>query len=107
VPRDGRGPVARVQIQQPDNLTWASDGRLLVASHTGSIGDMLACNDLEGAACPMSFAIVAIDPESMATEVVFENAGAPMGAGTAALERNGELFIGSFAGDRIIRVPRS
>jgi hypothetical protein len=107
ITRDGSRRSASVDVSQPDNLTWASDGRLLVASHTGSIGEMLACNDLEGAACPMSFAIVAIDPESMATEVVFENAGAPMGAGTAALERNGELFIGSFAGDRIIRVPRS
>ena len=104
VTRDGSRPPASVAIARPDNLTWAGDGRLLVASHTGSIGDMLACSDLGGGACPLAFAIVAIDPESMATEVIFENEGAPMGAGTAAIERNGELFIGSFAGDRIIRL---
>jgi len=107
VTRDGSSRGASVPIPSPDNLTWASDGRLLVASHTGSLSEMMACNDLDGGACPMAFQIVAIHPETLETEVVFENEGAPMGAGTAAIERNGELFIGSFAGDRIIRVPAS
>ena len=107
VTRDGSRPAASVPIRLPDNLTWARDGRLLVASHTGSFADMMACDGLEEGACPMAFAIVAIDPETLETEVLFENSGAPMGAGTAAIERNGELLIGSFPGDRIIRVPAS
>ena len=36
---------------------------------------------------------------------MFANEGAPMGAGTVALEVGDELLIASFAGDRIIRVP--
>ena len=101
---DGSEPPASVEVSLPDNLTWASDGRLLVASHIGTLAEMMACNGLEpGTACGLAFQIVAIDPESLETEVVFENAGPPMGAGTVAVERDGELFIGSFAGDRLIR----
>ncbi len=105
VARDGSEPPASVEIASPDNITWASDGRLLVASHLGSIGDMLSCTDLEEGACPLEFAIVPLDPESMQTEIVFRNEGAPMGAGTVAIQLGDELFIGSFAGDRIIRTP--
>jgi hypothetical protein len=31
--------------------------------------------------------------------------GPPMGAGTVALQRGGNLYIGSYVGDRIIRLP--
>ena len=106
VARDGSEPPASAEVPLPDNLSWSSDGRLLVASHTGTLADMMACSGIEpGTACGMAFQIVAIDPETLETEIVFENTGAPMGAGTVAVERNGELFIGSFAGDRLIRTP--
>lgn len=55
----------------------------------------------------MAFKIVALDPDSMETETVFWNEGPPMGAGTIALDLGTELLIGSFAGDRMIRVPRA
>ena len=49
--------------------------------------------------------IVAVDPESMTIlETVYESKGAPMGAGTVGLQVGDELFIGSFKGDRILRV---
>jgi hypothetical protein len=35
---------------------------------------------------------------------VYESEGAPMGAGTVGLQVGRELFIGSFKGDRILRV---
>jgi sugar lactone lactonase YvrE len=104
VARDGSEPPLGIEVSQPDNLNWAPDGRLLVASHDAGLSEMMACVDLEEGACPIAFAILAIDPTTMAIEPVFENKGAPMGAGTAAVELDGELFIGSFAGDRIIRV---
>ena len=58
---------------------------------------------VEGA-CPIEFQIVAIDPVTMETEILYRNEGAPMGAGTVGLVIGDELFIGSFAGDRILRV---
>jgi hypothetical protein len=96
--------LGAADVAQPDNVTWASDGRLLVASHIGGFRDQMACMNLERGACPMAFQIVAVDPETMATEVLFANEGAPMGAGTVAIEVGGQLVVGSFAGDRIIRV---
>jgi hypothetical protein len=41
----------------------------------------------------------------METETVYEGGpGTPSGAGTVGLEVDGALLIGSFAGDRIVRV---
>ena len=54
----------------------------------------------------MEFAVVAVDPKSMETETLLLRAGPPMGAGTVALDLgDGELLIGSFAADRMLRIP--
>lgn len=103
IARDGSEPPLAIEVAAPDNLTWTPDGRLLVASHRGTLREMLGCGGIETGACPMAFAILSVDPDSLTAEVVFENAGPPMGAGTAAVQRGEELFIGSFAGDRLIR----
>jgi hypothetical protein len=86
-------------------VTWASDGRLRVASLRGEMRQLLACNDLERGSCPAAFAIVAVDPNTMQTETVYEGGpGTPSGAGTVGLEVAGGLLIGTFAGDRVVRV---
>jgi sugar lactone lactonase YvrE len=88
----------------PDNSTWTRDGRLLVASLHGGFREILACRDLERGSCPASFAIVAVDPSTMTTEVVYEGGrGTPSGAGTVGLEIDGGLLIGTFSGDRVVR----
>ena len=54
--------------------------------------------------------IQAVDAETMtALGPVYESSGTPMGGGTVGLQVGDELFIGSFTGDRILRValPRS
>jgi hypothetical protein len=94
-----------VTVASPDNVTWGEDGRLLVASHEDG-RETMGCNAIDAGACPAAYAIVAIDPETQASEVVYRNAGAPMGAGTVAVEVAGELFIGSFKSDRIVRAPK-
>lgn len=96
---------ARAAVPQPDNSTWRSDGRLLVASLRGEMRDVMACSGLEHGSCPVPFAIVALDPNTMQTETVYEGGpGTPSGAGTVGLEVDGALLIGTFAGDRILRV---
>jgi len=88
-----------------DNARWAPDGRLVVASVPGeSNEDFSICMDLKEGACPIEFQIVAIDPETMETEVLYRNGGPPMGGGTVGLVIGDELFVGSFAGDRILRI---
>ena len=83
-----------------------ADLGLLVASLRSDGSTLMACGDLEHGACPADYAIVAVAPQTLATETVHEGGpDTPMGAATVALEVEGELWIGSFAGDRILRVP--
>lgn len=87
-----------------DNSSWAPDGRLLVASFVGPLWETLSCDGIERGSCPVAFEIVAVDPETLAVETLYRGGGAPMGAGTVGLRVGDELFVGSFAGDRILRV---
>ena len=100
----GRAPVAT-----PDNVTWSPSGSLLIAS----LGELdveafAACTAQTEGACSNPFKIVEVDPETMTVlGTVYESTGAPMGAGTVGLQVGDELFIGSFKGDRILRVDLS
>ncbi|MBW2415458.1 MAG: SMP-30/gluconolactonase/LRE family protein [Deltaproteobacteria bacterium] len=94
--------LGTAEIASPDNITWDEAGeRLLVASH---VDLALSCAGIERGSCPTGFEIVALDPETMETEVLYANRGAPMGAVTVAVQRGDELFLGTFAGDRIGRL---
>ncbi len=95
--------LATVEVPSPDNLNWSPDGKLLVASHNAALNEVMACGELEKGQCPFHFAIMLLDPEEMRATAVYENAGPPMGAGTSALRIGDELFIGTFAGDRLLR----
>jgi hypothetical protein len=96
---------ARASVQQPDNSTWRSDGRLLVASLRGTSRELFSCSGIKRGSCPMPFAILALDPKTMETETVYEGGpGTPSGGATVGLEANGALLIGSYASDRIVRV---
>lgn len=96
--------LGEAEVAAPDNSTWAPDGRLLVASLTAPTGELLACGEIEEGSCPASFAIVAVDPESFASEVLYRSDGVTMGAGTVGLLVGDALYVGTFAGDRILRV---
>ena len=99
--------LARAEVSNPDNSTWAGDGRLWIASLRVSMSEMRACSELASGSCPMRFAIVALDPETMETEVIYEGGpGTPSGAGTVGLEIPRGLLIGTFAGDRVVWVER-
>jgi hypothetical protein len=96
--------LGTAQIASPDNLNWAPDGQLLVASHNAPLNEIAACADVAQGQCPFHFSIVRLDPERMKGVELYENHGPPMGAGTSALCIGDELVIGSFAGDRLLRV---
>lgn len=89
-----------------DNATWAPDGRLLVAGALADAFTMMGCTNLEAGSCPGAFAIIAINPETLESETLYEGGpNTPSGAGTVGLRvRDGSLLIGTFAGDRIVRV---
>lgn len=93
------------EIGALDNATWSPDGSLLVA-HLRSTdpSEFGPCYEATRGACDVAFQIVAVDPTTLETRVVFDSAGSAMGAGTVGLRVGDELFIGSFVGDRILRV---
>jgi hypothetical protein len=97
-------PLGHAVVRSPDNSTWAEDGRLWVASLGASFSDFTHCTELERGACPAAFEIVAVHPGTLETEVIYAGSGAPMGGGTVGLQVGDELFVGSFSGDRILRV---
>jgi hypothetical protein len=93
-----------------DNATWAPNGRLILAGGSQNPVDMVAmmmnCTNLEAGTCPASHVILSVDPDTLASEVIYEGGpDTPGGAGTVGLEvSDGSLLIGTFAGDRIVRV---
>lgn len=96
--------IATAAIANADNSAWGSDGRLLIATHTGGVAELLACMGQPQNPCGGSFEIIAMDPETMAAEVVFAHRGAPMGVATIAVAQGGRVYMGSFVGDRMISV---
>ncbi len=97
--------TGRADVPTLDNATWAPDGSLLVASLEPIENELfMDCLGMTSGACPIDFRIVAVDPGTLATRVLFDGRGSPMGAGTVGLQLGDELFVGSFAGDRILRV---
>jgi len=98
--------LGEVAVEKPDNASWAADGRLLIASHhAGVIALVRSVRQPRGEVSLLPFSIIAVDPETLAKETLFRHEGPPMGAGTVAVEAAGSLWIGSYVGDRVLRVP--
>jgi len=96
----------------PDNLHRGPDGRLLTAGL--NIADA-ACGDVkqseefrleEFASCPRPFTVAAVDPATMQVDVVATGPANPKFSNiTMALPVGDELWIGTFAGDRVAYRP--
>jgi sugar lactone lactonase YvrE len=107
VPLDGGAPSALDLPHRPDNLTWAPDGRLLVTGQTGPFLGAFACRNLAAGTCAQPFSVLAVDPETLSSELVLAQEPArATGAGSVALRTADALWIGSYAGDRLLRVAR-
>ncbi|MBF7731317.1 hypothetical protein [Pseudomonas sp. N040] len=90
--------------ERADNLAWDDQGRLLAVLHGGTMREQMACMGQPGQTCSLAYSILRIDPLSMQGEVILSHSGAPMGAATVAREVNGNLYLGSFSGDRIVKL---
>ncbi len=59
---------------RPDNLSWASDGRLLVAGQRTSTLAVVRCASIPSGACALASVVVAVDPQTLAvTSLVDED----------------------------------
>ncbi|MBK7902714.1 MAG: SMP-30/gluconolactonase/LRE family protein [Proteobacteria bacterium] len=92
----------------PDNLHMGSGGRLITAGLNvvdpvcGNVAQSAEFSLEKFASCPRPFTVLAIDPQSMQGEILASGpANRNFSNVTMALEVEGELWIGTFAGDRI------
>ena len=88
----------------PDNLTWTKDGLLLVAGQNASLGTIFACLEIESGTCGLPFTVMAVEPASLSAETVVRHDARVTGAASVALEVGENLFLGTFAGDRVTRL---
>ncbi|MBX2800723.1 MAG: hypothetical protein KTR31_23785 [Myxococcales bacterium] len=95
-----------VFLDPTDNLTWTPDGWLVAATALAKKSTMRRCMQIEEGTCPSEHALVAVDPETGASDTLYVGGpGTPGGAGTTGLVlEDGSLLVGTYAGDRIVRV---
>ena len=104
VAADGSGRTEIPLDFMPDKLSWASDGRLLVAGQRASLLDLPRCASLDHGTCPLASVVAALDPRTLGvTKLVEDDPAATIGAASIAVELAGDLWIGTFAGDRLVR----
>lgn len=104
VPTAGAIPVRQeVAVEgSPDNLTWTPGGRLLVASQLAGPVEAIRCAEVAFGGCDLGYVITSIDPRTLAATRIAEG----RGAASVALEVGDEIWVGSFVGDSIERLPR-
>lgn len=101
---DGSGRTEVPLDFSPDNLSWASDGRLLVTGQRTSVLDVPRCASLDHGTCPLPSAVAAVDPRTLAvTKLLDDDPAMTLGAASIAVELDDALWIGTFAGDRLVR----
>ena len=101
-----QGPPLRDEVeldQNPDNMTWMRDGRLLVAGQHGGVSASLSCASVEDAGCDIGYSVYVVTPTGLEATKLFEG----RGAASVALEVGEEIFVGFFIGDQIERVERT
>jgi hypothetical protein len=90
----------------PDNITWTSKHQMLAAGVKGARGD---CPAGSGTPCIQGFGVAEIDPAKMQAKTVFDSTGkgALIGGVSVALQVGDSMYIGSFQGDRLVKLPLS
>ncbi|MDT8398884.1 MAG: SMP-30/gluconolactonase/LRE family protein [Pseudomonadales bacterium] len=97
--------VGRVDFTfMPDNLTWTPDGRILAAGIKGINGN---CPADSAAPCLQGLVVAEVDPATLGVSIVYDNAGKALINGTSvAIEAGGFVYVGSFQGTRLVKLPR-
>ena len=100
---EGGRRLWEVDVLGPDNSSWGLDGTLLIASHQEDLAAVLHCSESGESFCPLKYAIIALNPASGEKTTLLTGGGAPFGGTTVAVQASNELFLGSFAGNRMAK----
>lgn len=86
-----------------DNLRWNADGTILAGGQDGDMPGVFQC---PAPKCLIASAAVRVDPRTLRAERIVTYAGtAGYDGATTALQVGDEIWMGSFRGERIARVP--
>jgi hypothetical protein len=86
----------------PDNLSWGTDGSVL----TAGIPDMAAvehCLDGRTAFCTSPFRAVSVDAADLSVHTLVDGPTGVLGGASVAVQDGDWVYVGAWAGDRIIR----
>ena len=89
----------------PDNVSWAPDGRLVVAGQIGSVREAFGCVDGHVRNCGQPWSVLAVDPDTLAVAMLAQGDGRDFGAASSAAFAKHTLVVGTWAGDRALRLP--
>jgi hypothetical protein len=101
--RDGSGRREIPLDFKPDNLTWTQRGTLLAAGAAGSLAQVMGCAEVAAGACQASFAVAEIEPRDGSAREILRSDGEAGGGVSVAVEFMDRLYLGAFAGDRLLR----
>lgn len=95
--------LASYDVAFPDNVAWAG-GSLYIASHDFGFGETESCNG-RITTCPLPYSIYRVHPDTMEGIKLVSGDGVPFGTATVAVPVGDSLWMGSYLGDRIAKVP--
>jgi hypothetical protein len=97
--------VARLELTfMPDNLTWTPGDRILAAGIKGVSGN---CPSDSSYPCMQGFVLAEVDPKTMESRPLYDNNGKALINGVSvAIEAGDAWYVGSFQGDRLLKLPR-
>jgi hypothetical protein len=101
----GAKNVATVKLDfMPDNVTWSDNDEILAAGIKGVQGD---CPAGSGAPCIQEFGVAAIDTGDMKAKTVFDSAGKGglISGVSVAVKARDSIYVGSFQGERLVKIP--
>nr|WP_254797412.1 SMP-30/gluconolactonase/LRE family protein [Pseudomonas aromaticivorans] len=89
-----------------DNLSWGAGGRLLGAG-IDDAGAFQRCFASHVEHCSVGFKVSAVDTQSGAHRVLFAVDEGVLAGASVAVEAGGALYVGSYTGDRLLRMQFS
>lgn len=103
--RAGAGVQRSVEVDLlPDNLRYAADGSLLLTGQMIDTFEEFVSYEAEGLAPVDRHDILALDPEDFTVRTVAEGSVAGFGNPTTALEVGDRIYVGSVAGQKVLRL---
>jgi hypothetical protein len=101
--RVGQKITGRVKVDfMPDNLSVAADGTYLVAGIDGLPGR--DCRKVDNQ-CSPPFTVARFDPRTMKVTALYHGKPGEMAGSSVALQVGRDLYLGSYTGARILKMP--